>query len=45
MQCVADTTGSKHYNVPGGATHEAMHAQLYAAFEEIAKARQIKLVQ
>ncbi len=44
MQSVADTTGGKHYNVPGGATHEAMHAQLAAAFEEIAKARPIKLV-
>ena len=45
MQSVADTTGGKHYAVPGGATHEAMHAQLSAAFEEIAKARAIKLVE
>ena len=44
MQSVADSTGGKHYNVPGGATHEAMHTQLNTAFEEIAKARPIKLV-
>jgi Mg-chelatase subunit ChlD len=44
MQAVADGTGGKHYNVPGGSDHQTMHAQLYAAFEEIAKARPIKLV-
>lgn len=44
MQAVADGTGGKHYNVPGGADHQTMHTQLYAAFEEIAKARPLKLV-
>jgi len=44
MQAVADGTGGKHYNVPGGADHQTMHAQLYSAFEEIAKARPLKLV-
>lgn len=44
MQAVADGTGGKHYNVPGGADHQTMHAQLYSTFEEIAKARPIKLV-
>ena len=44
MQAVADGTGGKHYNVPGAADHATMHAQLYSAFEEIAKARPIKLV-
>ena len=44
MQAVADGTGGKHYNVPGGADHATMHQQLYDAFEEIAKARSVKLV-
>jgi Flp pilus assembly protein TadG len=44
MQAVADGTGGKHYNVPGGADHQTMHDQLYSAFEEIAKARPLKLV-
>jgi len=45
MADVAKVTGGKFYVVPGGSTHEAMHAQLKTAFEEIAKARPIKLVQ
>jgi hypothetical protein len=44
MQSVADVTGGKHYNVPGGSTHQAMHDQLSDAFEEIAKARPLQLV-
>lgn len=44
MQGVADATGGTHYNVPGGTTHDVMHAQLYAAFEAIAKARPLKIV-
>jgi hypothetical protein len=44
MQSVADITGGKHFNVPGGSTHQQMHEQLYDAFEEIAKARPLKLV-
>jgi hypothetical protein len=44
MQSVADITDGKHFNVPGGANHQAMHDQLYDAFEEIAKARPLVLV-
>jgi hypothetical protein len=44
MQGVADVTGGKHFNVPGGSSHQEMHDQLYDAFEEIAKARPINLV-
>jgi hypothetical protein len=45
MQQVADMTGGKHFNVPGGSSHQEMYEQLYAAFEEIAKARPLRLVQ
>ena len=44
MGNVANTTGGKAYVVPGGSTHQAMHTQLNAAFEEIAKARPLKIV-
>lgn len=44
MANVSSITGGKAYVVPGGSTHQAMHTQLYTAFEEIAKARPLKLV-
>jgi hypothetical protein len=44
MQEVADIGQGKHFNVPGGSTYQEMHQQLYAAFEEIAKARPHRLV-
>jgi Flp pilus assembly protein TadG len=45
MQAVADGTGGQHFNVPGGSDYVIMHQQLYDAFDAIAKARPIKLVQ
>lgn len=44
MQAVADTTDGKHFNVPGGSDHQAMHDNLKAAFKEIANARPMVLV-
>ena len=44
MQSVADIADGKHYNVPGGTNYTTMHDQLKDAFEEIAKARPLKLV-
>jgi hypothetical protein len=45
MQAVADGTGGTHFNVPGGSDYATMHQQLYDAFELIAKARPLMLVQ
>lgn len=44
MQQVADITGGKHFNVPGGSTATAMKTQLIEAFEEIANTRELQLV-
>jgi hypothetical protein len=44
MQGVADATEGKFYDIPGGADHESMHAQLKTAFKEIADARPMLLV-
>jgi hypothetical protein len=44
MQQAADITGGVHYNVPGGSSQDDYYQQLYDVFEEIAKARPLKLV-
>jgi hypothetical protein len=45
MQQVADLTGGKHFNIPGGQTGAEYEEQLKDVFEEIAAIRPLKLVQ
>jgi hypothetical protein len=45
MQQVADITGGKHFNIPGGQTGAEYEEQLKEVFEEIAAIRPLKLVQ
>jgi Mg-chelatase subunit ChlD len=45
MQQVADMTGGKHFNIPGGQTAEQYEEDLKDVFEEIANTRPLKLVQ
>jgi Mg-chelatase subunit ChlD len=45
MQQVADITGGKHFNVPGGQTAAQYEEDLKDVFEEVAKTRPLKLVQ
>jgi hypothetical protein len=45
MQQVADITGGKHFNIPGGQTGAEYEDQLKDVFEEIAAIRPLKLVQ
>ncbi|MEX2175494.1 MAG: vWA domain-containing protein, partial [Pirellulaceae bacterium] len=45
MQEAADTSAGTHFNVPGGSSQSDYYEQLYDVFEEIAKARPLKLVQ
>jgi hypothetical protein len=45
MQQVADLTGGKHFNVPGGQTAAQYEEDLKDIFEEVAKTRPLKLVQ
>jgi hypothetical protein len=44
MQQTADISPGKHFNVPGGSSQQDYYDQLYDVFEEIAKARPIKIV-
>jgi hypothetical protein len=44
LQQAADMSEGKHYNVPGGSSQNDYYQQLYEAFEEIAKARPLKIV-
>ena len=44
MQQAADLTEGIHFNVPGGSSQADYYNQLYATFEQIAKARPLKLV-
>jgi Mg-chelatase subunit ChlD len=45
MQQVADMTGGKHFNIPGGQTATQYEQQLKDVFAEIANTRPLKLVQ
>jgi hypothetical protein len=45
MQQVADMTGGKHFNIPGGQTAAQYEEDLKEVFEEIANTRPLKLVQ
>ncbi|HEY2411885.1 MAG TPA: TadE/TadG family type IV pilus assembly protein [Pirellulaceae bacterium] len=45
MQTVADTTKGVAYVVPGGSDHQSMHDNLKKAFQDIANARPMLLVQ
>jgi hypothetical protein len=45
MQQVADITGCKHFNIPGGQTAAEYEEDLLDVFAEIAKLRPIRLVQ
>jgi hypothetical protein len=45
MQQVADITGGKHFNIPGGQTAAQYEEDLNEVFEEIANTRPLKLVQ
>ncbi len=45
MQQVADLTGGKHFNIPGGQTGAQYEEDLKEVFEEIANTRPLKLVQ
>ena len=45
MQQVADMTGGKHFNIPGGQTATQYEEQLKDVFAEIAKTRPLNLVQ
>jgi hypothetical protein len=45
MQRVADITGGKHFNIPGGQTGAEYEEDLKDVFEEIAKIRALRLVQ
>lgn len=44
MQQIADITGGKHFNVPGGGTIDEYEAQLKAVFREIAADRPLRLL-
>ena len=44
MQQIADTTGGRHFNVPGGGTIEEYEAQLKDVFREIAADRPLRLL-
>ena len=44
MQQAADITEGTHFNVPGGSDQDDYYQQLYDTFEDIAKARPLKLV-
>ncbi|MDX1943777.1 MAG: VWA domain-containing protein [Pirellulaceae bacterium] len=44
MQQVATITDGTHFNVPGGSSQSDYYNQLYDTFEDIAKARPLKLV-
>lgn len=44
MQQAANITEGAHFNVPGGSSQADYYQQLYDTFEEIAKARPLKLV-
>jgi hypothetical protein len=44
MQQTADISPGKHFNVPGGSSQQDYYDQLYDVFEEIAKARPLKIV-
>jgi Mg-chelatase subunit ChlD len=45
MQQIADITGGKHFNVPGGASVAAYAQDLKTIFGEIASDRPLKLIQ
>jgi hypothetical protein len=45
MQQVADMTGGKHFNIPGGQTGAEYEEDLKEVFEKIANTRPLKLVQ
>ena len=40
----ANLTEGVHFNVPGGSSQADYYDQLYSTFEQIAKARPLKLV-
>jgi Flp pilus assembly protein TadG len=44
MQDIADETGGKHFNVPGGGTIAEYEAQLMAVFQKIAADRPLKIL-
>jgi hypothetical protein len=44
MQQTVDISPGKHFNVPGGSSQQDYYDQLYDVFEEIAKARPIRIV-
>ena len=44
MQQIADITGGKHFNVPGGGTIEEYESQLKEVFREIAADRPLRLL-
>lgn len=44
MQSIADATGGKHFNVPGGGTIAQYEQQLKDVFQEIASDRPLKLL-
>jgi hypothetical protein len=44
MQQTADISGGRHFNVPGGTSHQDYYEQLYDAFLEIARARPLQIV-
>jgi Mg-chelatase subunit ChlD len=45
MQQVADITGGRHFNIPGGQTATEYEEDLQEVFGQIARTRPLKLVQ